>query len=528
MNNLGIYTSKIIIFLAMIVGCVLSVYAGIRISESTKSDVVVVIPIFCGFIYLLFFTRFTVFFALFFALIDLKMRPFGFEINAAEQVILVFGFCIAALWWRRFDYVKTNFNSSLFFRIFLCLTGALLIYGGLHFIYNAIHPESPNDYALSNAAKTYLYSLAPFFCLAYFSVNPSGLTTGIKPSQLAAQFFLVCLLFNLAVAIYRVKYFGIGDDFSYAGGVLKVPFFNATENVYVLRTLGPFAALLGAVFLTSRAEKVSKFLAISLMFVGVTSTLWSGGRASLLFALGFALAVCIYRRKFIWVFTSCVYLVVCMLIVNALDSSTLQNMPFFMQRSLSYFILKEETEATRQIAGSSSERKRWFELGIKEWKSSPRIFWFGRSSYSFRESDIIGLLRKDQDSFDDAAVRRVATHNLISDVLIMYGLVGAILYYATCLSLAAFLFMMHRKAPPEREEHDWALISMTMVLFYTLYASVGGGWFWILICVVIIYTSLISRKEAKEDLVRRGEAQLNWQNHEVVGRGLVGGQKVSG
>ncbi len=487
---------KLTIIATIITGIVLSIYLGVRISDGRPTDIITILPIILLFVHALFFIRWTLIFALILAFWDLKMRPFGFEISAAEQICVLLGVYVFLTWWRKLEGKRLEFSELFSFKVARAFVGIYFIYVILHALINTLNPVSPLDYDPKNAAKTYLFTCFGFMFILWFFLRPGGLKKLTNISKWVGIILLICVLINWGIAIYRVQTTGFADS-SFAGGVLYIPIIRATENIYVLRTLAPIAACLGAVYATSQAKKVPKFLGYALIAVGTLSTLWSGGRAALIFAMFLSSVVFIYRKKYLPIIMVAVYGAVGVLVVNTIDQTAISKMPFIIQRSLAYVLFTSKTEAEAQIEGSSVDRERWFKLGMKEWRSSTRVIWFGRSAYSFRESDIVGLLNKDQTAYDIAAVRRVATHNLVSDLLIMYGAIGATLYYLCCFSLILWLYNWHRQSSPDSEASDWTLVSMLILCFYVVYASIGGTWFWNIIPLFIVVSMQAARSDAE-------------------------------
>jgi O-antigen ligase len=160
-------------------------------------------------------------------------------------------------------------------------------------------------------------------------------------------------------------------------------------------------------------------------------------------------------------------------------------------RPLQWVMLEKNAAASSSIDSSTKWREELFQMAVAEWKSDPRIFWFGRATYGFGVNDvfayrIVGGFRAGQES----SLRRGATHNLVTDLLITYGLIGCVLYYVLILAILRFLWFVYRsrKTPPAVQ--PLAFFCVITYASYIIIATVGGGTF--LPDVVWLFIVLIS------------------------------------
>src|SRR5262249_19813977 len=114
--------------------------------------------------------------------------------------------------------------------------------------------------------------------------------------------------------------------------------------------------------------------------------------------------------------------------VNAFPDAYLQA-PNFVRRSLNWaYFGQERAETAEMIRGSTEWRTRLFFRALDEWRSDDRIFWFGRATYQFGTGDWFAMKIYGEEGMLDSSLRRGATHNLITDLLVIFGIIGFVLY----------------------------------------------------------------------------------------------------
>ena len=129
-------------------------------------------------------------------------------------------------------------------------------------------------------------------------------------------------------------------------------------------------------------------------------------------------------------------------------------------------------------------------MAIDEWRSDSRVFWFGRATYGWGVNDalaykISGGFRAGQES----SLRRGATHNLVTDLLVTYGLLGCLLYYSLMLGILRFLWFVYRSSESPTVVRPLALFCLVSYTSYLLIATFGGGTFlpdtiWLVILLI--------------------------------------------
>jgi O-antigen ligase len=180
------------------------------------------------------------------------------------------------------------------------------------------------------------------------------------------------------------------------------------------------------------------------------------------------------------------------LVANLSSSWVSREAPIAIARPLQWVMLSKNKEAEASIEGSSRWRQELFKIAIAEWRSNPRIFWFGRATYAFGIDDYIS--NRVSGGFEagvQSSLRRGATHNLLTDLLVTYGLIGCTLYYCLVLAIILFLWAVYRSADISPVVKPLSLLCLMASLEYVVSASVGGGFYpteqiWLLIVLLAV------------------------------------------
>lgn len=490
-NQLGQIVTVILTFAACI-------FLGTEIGAGEFSTVLIAAGVVAVINYILGWAKYTVLIAMGIAFLDIIFY-FGFYAGTPEQTAIFLTLLVGALWWfkRREAPLGKALNGVGLFRL-LCFL--FVVYLGVHYYANYKDPIILDGFSVKGAAKNYFrYSIA-FIAIAYFFSKSSGQIVSKRPSLLAAQLLMFGVVFNVVIRVYfLLKTRSLGVELNEAA--IDITLFHFSDNIFALRTLSPFAALIGAVCLTSSSpNRPSPLFSKTLLALSVIGAVLSSGRATLIFCVLLASAVFIIRRQGlpIMVLGACFFFFA--VAANVAPDAVVRPLPWALKRSVAKIVVTEDLEEEAFISGSTAWRTRIFLLAYDFWKTGgPRMFWTGQSAAGMNETDATLLQGVENAHSDFVAIRLGATHNLITDLLVMIGLIGAILYYAICFTLIYILWSWYRRCPADWETKDWTLVSLMMMGFYVVYASIGGSPFWSSVAWVVIFTTLIFRREAKLD-----------------------------
>jgi len=89
----------------------------------------------------------------------------------------------------------------------------------------------------------------------------------------------------------------------------------------------------------------------------------------------------------------------------------------------------------------------------------------------------------------ESSLRRGATHNLLTDLLVTYGLIGCLLYYSVALATIYFLWAVFRSSDLSYTLRPLAVFCLITFVAYPVSATVGGGVYtaedmWLLILLI--------------------------------------------
>lgn len=476
----------------------LGIFMAVQIGSDNVIGLLVPVIIIAGLVYVVFLSRFTWQISLFFCYLALSFRPLGFEFSATE-ITCGLGLVLAAVtFWQKRPLKRTGIlrhNSLKLLRLLLLLW---IVYVAVHMIYNIRNPVRPSEFALTNALKSYFETFAPVVMLLYFSGNPAGIQAKGKILRTVAKIMFITLVFNLAVNFYGIlghrSLIDPDKENSDFGTILFIPGINAMDNPFVLRTLGPTAVLLGAAAwcLGSRKTGVSRFLSISLISMGFLASLLGGGRATIEIAGALVAAMLLLRKQILSLVLFLIGAGFFILFANVASDWINHKAPVLIARPLQLVMVTKNKEAFGSIQSSTHWREELFNMTIAEWRSSPRIFWFGRATYGFGVSDLIARqISGGYESGKESSLRRGATHSLVGDLLIAYGLVGCILYYCVILAIIRFLWTVYRSPEVPQLATQLSFFCLLSSIGHLVYATVGGGYYpidavWLLIVLIAV------------------------------------------
>jgi O-antigen ligase len=462
--------------------------------------------------YLLFVRQFTWQLALLFCFLDLNFEP-GFSFGGFELCFLLgFGAFVAQIWQKREDTVHPFFrtNAFLFFRAALFLW---MLYAIGRFVWNYLLPINPNEYALGNAIKSEFSVTGLILLMWLFSFRPRDIIVKRGFANVVAVLLLIGLYLNIAIRLYGIKQGLFAEDTpDNVETALFIPLLNLTENPYSLRLLAPAAVLYGVIFLTSPRIRPTmtgrmRLVYYALLLGGFFGATLSGGRATMLLAGGFLILILVIRRKFAAMACLGILAFIGFCLLNAFSKQIITDPDLaLVQRSFYWAMMDRPQWAGESIDASTQWRQDLYYRAIDEWKSDPMIYWFGRGTYKYTDEDRVALERDKWDGAMEISLRRGNTHNLISDLLVIYGLVGLILYFVLCIALIrlCFKFVAYRKLP--KDVTDLGIVAALTAVYMVLYGvSAGGGflidylvWFVLIILARIAESAFESTKGTEE------------------------------
>lgn len=421
------------------------------------------------------------------AILDLWAAPGGFKTSAMEQS----GAITAAFWLIVFWRKNFNRQSPIEFRklstydTFRFLVLISCIYAGLHFLYNMSAPFDELAFGWKGATKAYLQVFGPLLMVIATLEARLFPPVNARASRNLLRLFFALFLVGLGIKlIYTIRFGAVTEstlDFNEkieAARAFFIPGINVWDNFYTLRSLGPAATLIGATFMFISTDK-RKLLPMLLLLLGVAASLLSGGRATVIFAL-FLASIAMFRGGHqAAIFAAMGVLIAAIALILLLPEEVLRQTPWHVQRSIGLIRPDIQSSAVSTIEGSTDMRKDYFRFAWDYWSSgNARLIFTGRSVGQMDASDITSFVNYNEAAKMFFAIRRLATHNGLTDLLIGWGALG---YFFIIISWVACFMFLHRYNDcfkPGSYGDCWIFVAKVYFAFYVCYMHIGGSFIW--------------------------------------------------
>ena len=491
MNN---SLTKILISCIISIALVVSLYIGSLLAEANYFKLGIGAAIILFLFYSVFLNKYWIFIALLISALGFRIQPLGPALDPEHiAVFLALGFILSNFWKKTSPAQSEKIVSQAFGwfdKAFLIFTLYLLVHAYVTYYY----PSPEIVVALGNLAKQYFYFWAPFAIL-WTTIRFIRFIPAIKkPHTWIGIIFLLGIAFNIFLRAYSSYIVGVGEKDLVTGemispSVLYIPVLNLTDNIYALRGLSPLVALYGITMLTSRNKSLTggtqKVLWALLLLLGTLGSVLSMGRATMVIT-ALLVILCLLIRKHIAA-VAVIFLLFIFIIVGARIAYEADKdyVPFGLQRSLAIIPGMDMPEAKGDIDASSNWRWMLATSAFNEWKSNSRKFFIGRGVHAFTERDMMVIKLQGYFGSMDVSLRRGATHNIVTDLLITVGLLGTVLYVIVFLGLIVSIIKVFKLAKDSKNiTYDTLfvclLFSASMIPFYIL---VGGGVYNIVVLV---------------------------------------------
>ncbi len=428
--------------------------------------------------------------------LDFWMAPTGFKVSPMEQMGVVAAFCYMLVCWRRgFNPdAPMAFTGLKSFRFFQSVTLVAAAYAFCHFVYNYFSPYDELAFGWRGASKAYTQAFGAFLMIIFLVRARLLFPIGEKRSIILLRVFLATLIVAVIIAVVRSMTMGADPDPGLSREdqadlmrVVTIPFLNAHDSVYTLRTLGPAAVLVGATFFFSRPPRLGPVLPLALMTFGLIGSVFSAGRAAVLFCFGFALIAVVRSGRGMLGLAMCGLLSIVASLLLVAPTSLLKETPWHFQRSIAWLRPDMRTNATEGIQSSSDMRWRYFDFAWDQYSSGDaRMILFGRSVGQMDSVDVLSFVLYNELAQMEFAVRRLATHNGLTDFLLGWGLVGYVLIVAMSISCCIMLFSYLRQFRHNSHGACWMFSAAAFMAFWLIYTHIGGSFVWPLAIALVL------------------------------------------
>lgn len=437
------------------------------------------------------------------ACLALQVRPAGPELEALHISYIAIAIFLAANSWRK-DIGSFDNISPKAFREFKILFWIFSIYLVLQTSINHFYTFPQQTMSWGNSAKQVFKMWAAYalimICLLFVRhlIAPKHLLRWI------CTILLIGLLFNIAIKAYGVFVLNLHTPLEIkaetsAGGVIFIPAINLSESLYVLRILGPFSVLVGVMILTYRraiASFSTQIIPGSLVIMGIMGALLGGGRASLFMVAIYFAFTFIYRKFYFGLVVLGAALMLVTIASRIAYEISPEHIPFAIQRSLAMIPGMDMPEARGSIEGSTAWRKELGLAAINEWTSGDRKLVFGRGVHAWTDKDIIAATIDPNYQGLVSNLQRATTHNLVTDLLLVVGVIGAMLYILVYWSVFVGAVRLLKRVEDVENRIILEIVCLAMIVEFG-FALVGGAFFSdriaILIGLVLAKQAVIAR-----------------------------------
>jgi hypothetical protein len=394
-------------------------------------------------------------------------------------------------------------------RFFQSIVFVAAAYAAMHFVYNMFAPYDELAFGWKGASKAYLQAFGVFLLIVFLVRAHLLFPLNASRSSSLLVIFLIFLAGSVAIGITRAIIIGPEmesglsmQDKSELSRLFMIPGLNAHDNIYTLRQLGPLAVLLGTSFFFARPRNMGAFLPLAITTLGFVGSLVSAGRASALFAVIFMMAAMIRSKNGPLAFAIGGLFAVAVAVMFTLPTSYLKEAPYSIQRSVGLVRPDLKTQATEGIAGSSDWRWNYFQFAWEHYSSGDaRVIFFGRSVGQMDSVDFLSFLISNELAQMEFSVRRLSTHNVLTDLLLGWGLIGYLLIITASVACIIMMFSYLKLFTIQSHGGNWLFSAALFLTFWLVYSHIGGGFVWpqalVMILVALSQTDGLRTVEAK-------------------------------
>jgi len=489
-------TSIVIRASLLLLGLILAVFVGILIGESDWS----VLAALAALLVLAALAQFTVrnllAILLVFSTLDFWMAPTGFKIGPMEQIGIIAAACWLLVCWRR-DFNRSAPSTFLDLKSYKFFQNTVIVaaaYAIAHFIYNYLNPYDELSFGWKGATKSYAQTFGAFIMIVFLARARLLFPINAQRSKALLLTFLIFLAVGVAIGIARAIVIGPEMETGLSlqeraelGRLFLIPGLNAHDNLYTLRQLGPAAVLIGSTFFFTRPAHLGPFLPLTIASLGFLGSLVSAGRASLIFAGVFMIAAMLRSKRAPLAFALGGLIAILVAVLLITPASYLKESPYSVQRSVGMLRPDLRTQATEGIEGSSDMRWDYFKFAWEYYTSGDaRLILFGRSVGQMDSIDFLSYLLGNELAQMEFSVRRLSTHNGLTDFLIGWGLFGYLLNILMCITCIIMLFSYLKYFTRDSHGGCWIFSAAVFLSFWLFYTHIGGSFLWPLAIVFVL------------------------------------------
>lgn len=499
------------------VALVMAVYFGLLVGNQEFGTMTMILAAFLGVLYFAFASAYWIWLAFVWAVFGFIIRPLGPTLSGLHIALALAGVFIAAYAWRRHPAGSVSVQLSRDFKPFKLSLLVYLCYMALNAILTMYFPNEPLSVRWANLAKQNVEMWGGFIIVAIALALPRFCRLPRGIADWVVGFMAVALFSNTLIRGYATFVLGIGQQ-AEAGALapelgattIRLPILNLVDNEFILRAIAPFGALLGVALLCAKSGSgrpvASRLLSWLLVATSIVAAPFAGGRVTLLLTLLMPGLVLWLRKRYVaLLMVGTVGLLVLMGIRYTYETNY-KLVPFMVQRTVALLPGMQMDDALRSIEGSSEWRYDLATRALAEWRTNFRTLLLGRGVYAFTVQDVTAIHMDPHMGMLESSLLRGATHNSITDHLLITGLIGLILYHTVLFTLLYGVYSTLR----QRQNFDFVsalclvVLIESVVLFLT--GFLGSGFFLttgglLTACIVVLVTEESAKGACSSRLV---------------------------
>lgn len=434
------------------------------------------------------------------------MFSFDFDIRHLSVVLIAAASALSLIYGRRIPVQPPELVRAGSGGLSVVL-GTLLIFATLHFCVYYVFPYNPMDYSWKASTKAYFQAYASMFCFVWLLYGSYAFH--IKPGWPKALILIIAggIAMNISIMVWMFhKGYQASDELNIdpRDYQLFIPIVNMMPNIFALRNICPLGMVLTLMIATSPGWWRStpffyRFLVVFLIPLILVGSIYSGGRATPVFCIAIAIGVALMRRKIHLVAVMACLGILMIAVVNVFSNFVNHRVPMSIARSMQIVMLEKNENVYGSITHSQESRNASSKEAIIQWQKDNRVLFFGRSVFGISRQDMAkksGLSEMDQ--FVADTMRTGATHNLVTDLLLQYGMVGCILYLLAYLTIIRFFWRLNRIIPPSEAIAKSIAGAMKIYLPLLFVYQLLGGTFMpleVALCIGLIRSSLLFQRQ---------------------------------
>lgn len=482
--NHKISANQITLLAILLLGLVLAVFIGSLIGGTDYATLGIIFGVIGALIYVGAFSPYWIWLALIYGSFGFMMRPLGPNISPLNVSIGLAMIFVFAVFWRKSGISPHYAILKQKFSVFTVLFFVYLTYMLVHALVSKLYPHTSALVSWNNLLKQNLEMWGPFL-LVYIALRYAPFCRLPKNVGVYFSVFLIlALAVNIAIRAYATFILNVGardelmhDPSARYQSALFVPGINLWDDQYLLRGLAPFATLCGIAFFIANQTVVNvpRLVSAAVVLFGLVAAFFAGGRATVILAFAVPGLYLLTQRKWIYLLIGGAMAILLVVAVRYTFEVNHKLVPLMVQRSIALIPGMGMYEALDSIEGSSDWRYDLFTRAFDEWRSSTRTMFIGRGVYAYTSEDIMALMLDPNEGVLVSSLLRGATHNTITDLLLISGVIGFILFYAVYFSLIWSVYCVMKS----RDHPD--LITLMSAIFiissvsHFLIGLLGGG-----------------------------------------------------